>query len=153
MSYTYKNGYREGVVFIFLEDERVLIENRSVDDNTYEVFFTSGSIEEKDYLGDSDYKINAMLREVDEEFNHKVKIRKYEYLEELKVEEINVIFYIYLITDWEGKIPNFTIENSKKDADLQWINLDEKEQYLIYDSAFEICRRIETHISLNKEKQ
>ncbi|MEG0672097.1 hypothetical protein [Clostridium sp.] len=151
MPYTYKDGYREGVAFIFIKDNMVLVEERPISGKNYEVFFTSGSIEDKDYSDSCDYKVRAMFREVSEEFEGKVKIINYKYLDDLKVEEINVIFYIYLITEWEGQIPEFTIENGEKFSRLQWINLNEKEQYLEFDSAFEICRRIENYIFDNKE--
>lgn len=150
MQYTYKDGYREGVAFIFLKDNMVLIENRPVSNNKHEVFFTSGSIENKDYLDSDDYKVSAMFREVDEEFEGKLKIKSYKYLDELEVKEINVVFYIYLITEWEGEVPEFTVENGEKFSKLQWIKLNEKEKYLEFHSAFEICRRIENFLYESK---
>ncbi|WP_066498907.1 hypothetical protein [Abyssisolibacter fermentans] len=147
MPYAYKNGYREGVVFVFLKSNNmVLIENRHVEDNKHEVFFTSGSIEDKDYKSKSDYKITAMLREVGEEFENNVNVKKYVYLDEMKVDEINVIFYIYLITEWDGNMPEYTVEREKKFADLKWIYLNEKEKYFKFESAFKICSRIEKYL-------
>lgn len=159
MAFTYKNGYREGVVFAFLKNyDTVLIEKRPVEDSKCEVFFTSGSIEDKDYKScknckDKDYKISALFREVSEEFEDNVNINKYVYLNEMKVDEINVIFYIYLVTDWDGIMPGYTVERGEKFAQLMWINLNEKEKYFKFESAFEICRRIEKYLENQGIKQ
>lgn len=147
MTYTYNNGYREGVVFVFLKDmDQILVEHRPLDEENYETFFTSGSIETKDYKSNIDYRIMALKREINEEFQKKIKIKEYKYLNEIKVDEINVIFYVYLITEWEGNMPNFTIEEGKKHADLQWVKLEEKEKIFRFQSAFIICKRIEEYL-------
>ncbi|WDV45702.1 hypothetical protein PV797_19750 [Clostridiaceae bacterium M8S5] len=143
MTYTYKNGYREGVVFAFIKDDKVLIEKRPIQTGCHELFFPSGSIEDKDYFNNIDYKIHALYREVSEEFEDKVEIKKYIYLDEMKAHEIKIVFYIYLITDWVGDIPKYTVENGEKDSDLLWIRLSDKDRYFSFESAFEICKRIE----------
>lgn len=152
MAYTYKNGYREGVVFAFFKNDMILIENRPVGNNQYEIFFTSGSIEDKDYIHNSDYKVVAMLREVSEEFEDRLNIINYIYLDEIKVNEINVVFYIYLITEWEGSVPEFTIEEGEKFSKVEWIKLSEKNNYFEFESAFEICSRIEEFLYKNQTK-
>lgn len=32
----------------------------------------------------------------------------------------NVLFYVYLISKWEGIMPNYTVEEDKKFADLAY---------------------------------
>lgn len=151
MEYTYKNGYREGVVFAFIkENTKILIEKRPVAGNQVEIFFPSGSIELKDYQDNSDYKHQALIREVSEEFAGRIEVKNCIYLQEIWVESVNIVFYIYLITDWQGAMPEFTIEEGRKHSLLQWIDLDERHLYFQFDSAFEICDRIERYLNISE---
>jgi hypothetical protein len=101
--YSFIDGKREGVVFAFYDatTDHILLEVR--DKEGKDIFFTNGSIEEGDKKGKFDnYKKNALFREIDEEFSSKIKIEEEHahFIETLYVEEINVIFYIYLIPKW-----------------------------------------------------
>ncbi len=142
MNYSYKDGYREGVVFAFLHSNKVLIEHRPTSNEDKDSFFPNGSVEEKDHENDKDYKEVCLLREVGEEFGGKVKLIDYDFLCEHKVDSINIVFYTYLITKWEGEIPAYTVEEGEKFADLEWINLSEYKKYLFYDTAHKICELI-----------
>lgn len=149
-NYTYSNGYREGVVFALLNpNNEILVEYR--DNNGKDnVFFPNGSIETKDYQGTADYLITALYREVQEELNIDFSLQNVDYLGELEVDEIKIVFYIYLITKWDGKIPEFIVEAGEKDAKLKWISLASSNKEFEFESAHEISRRIKLFI--NKEK-
>ncbi len=149
MNYSYKEGFREGVIFAFYNDGKILIEHRPTDKTGIkDTFFTNGSIEEKDHLDGEDYKKVALFREVEEEFDSNIEILQYSYYGELKVLEINVVFYIYCITEWKGEMPKYTIEEGKKFADLQWISILEANKYLLYKSSLEIVEKIKEGMSL-----
>ena len=147
MGYSYKNNLREGVIFAFSRDGKLLIEHRPGDNGEEETFFTNGSIETKDYGTNTDYRIVALNREVGEEMDNKIAIKIFHYLGELKVEAIGVIFYIYLITDWKGDMPDHTIEDGQKFSRLQWVDLSKADDYFKYDSAKEICDKIRTFLA------
>jgi len=147
MSYSYKDGLREGVIFVFYKDGQILVEHRPTKTQKKETFFLNGSIELKDKVQNKDYRIEALLREINEELQGKVTATKYEYLGEVAVEGIGVLFYVYIILEWEGSIPEYTVEDNKKFADLQWIKLSEKEKYFEFDSAFQVSEMIEKFIS------
>ena len=68
--YSYKDGYKEGVVFVFYRNGKLLIELRPMENVETQNFFPNGSIELKDYNGQKDYKITALLREIGEKFNN-----------------------------------------------------------------------------------
>ena len=78
-SYTYKDEYREGVVFCFCKDGNVLLEDRGKGFNN-EAFFTNGSIEIIDKEKSEDYILIALYREIDEEFGGKIFCKKEIYL-------------------------------------------------------------------------
>ncbi len=67
--YSYRDGLREGVVFLLLDDKRrVLIECRTDNQGKFnDLFYLSGSIEIADHKdGQSDYRETALRREVGE---------------------------------------------------------------------------------------
>jgi hypothetical protein len=149
VNYSYKAGVKEAVVFVFHQNDKVLIEHRPCENSgTYNnIFFTTGSIEMKDHEGIEDYKIAALKREISEEFDQNVIPKSFVYLGEVDVTAINFIFYVYLISEWKGQMPNYTIEEGKKFSDLEWIKLSDKSKYFKYDSAFLICDMIENHLT------
>lgn len=147
MAYTYKDGLREGVIFAFYKDGEILIEHRPSSNGKQDTFFLNGSIEDIDYKGNEDYKVTAMRREVHEELQGEVEVTRFEYLGELAVEGISVIFYIFIVMDWKGSIPEFTVEDNQKFADVEWIKLSDREKYFQYDSAFVVCEMIENYIA------
>jgi len=147
MGYSYKDNLREGVIFAFLRNGRLLIEHRPGENGKEETFFTNGSIETKDHQSTEDYRIIALNREVTEEMAGKVAITEFHYLGELKVDVIGVLFYIYLITDWQGDMPDHAIEEGQRFSRLQWVELEKADDYFEYDSAKEVCRLIRTFVA------
>jgi 8-oxo-dGTP pyrophosphatase MutT (NUDIX family) len=105
-------------------------------------FFPSGKIDQKDHDVDEDYKIVALKREISEEFREQISCDKFYFLGEITAEPIKIHFYVYLVTDFEGIMPKFTVEDGKKFANLVWIKPEEAKKYFIHDTAFEICNMI-----------
>ncbi|MGY3749655.1 NUDIX hydrolase [Vagococcus acidifermentans] len=68
----------------------------------------------------------------------------------MKVSEISVIFYIYLIEEWTGKFPEFTIEDGEEFAELIWCSLEEAYQIISYESGKEILKQIEKQLAKGK---
>ena len=137
-------NYREAVVFILYKDGKILIEKRPKNDGTIENYIPNGSVEESDYGKEEDYKIVAMKREASEELNN-LKITNYEYLAVYEVLEIKIRFYAYLVTGWDGKVPEYTIEppgSGKKFADLEWIPLIDYKKIFTLPSALYFCKQI-----------
>lgn len=147
MSYTFKGEYREGVVFAFIDKKkRILVEHRLVD-KCNETFLTSGSIELKDYNSEKDYKLVALYREVREEFENKIQIKNAEYIQDIIVNDINVIFYVYLITEWEGVMPEHTVEEGRIHAKLEWVSLSDADKVFTFKSGKDICKGIENYLT------
>jgi 8-oxo-dGTP pyrophosphatase MutT (NUDIX family) len=130
----YKDGYLEGVLFIFLDGDKVLVEHRPQGNGT-ETFIPNGKIEDTDLLSGEDYRVAAMKREVSEELNNSVYIQHFTPLGEFYAEAIKVKFYGYLITAWSGEMPAYTMEEGKKFADLEWIPLNAYGNYLTFDTS------------------
>jgi 8-oxo-dGTP pyrophosphatase MutT (NUDIX family) len=151
MAYSYKDGYREGVIFLFYKDGRILIEHRPKEDGGIETFIPNGSIEDKDHGQELDYKLVALHREVYEEFQGKVKVNNCKKISEYKVDEIKIIFYTYVVDDWDGEIPEYTIEDGEKFADLELVRLDDFRNYLKLDSAVDACLALKNYL-VNKDK-
>ena len=139
-NYSYKDDFREGIVFAFVRDDEILIEHRLGKRN--DTFIPNGSIEMKDHVAGQDYREVALLREVAEELGDHIELKQHDYLGEVKAEEIKVIFYIYVILQWDGETPAFSMENGEKNADLEWVKLRDYKRYFIYDAAFDICKTI-----------
>ena len=141
---SYREGFKEGVIFLFYKDDTILIEHRPTTSGT-ETFIPNGTIEDKDKGKNEDYRIEAMKREAHEEMN--VKITEFDYLTELKVKEIGVWFYCYVVTKWEGDIPDYTLEEGKRFADLEWINLYQYRDYFTFQSALYICEELIEYVT------
>jgi 8-oxo-dGTP pyrophosphatase MutT (NUDIX family) len=136
------DGYEEAVVFVFIKENKLLIEKRD-EGKGEEVFFPNGGIEESDKDIGIDYRIAALNREVREEMD--LEITDFDFLMDLKVDEIKVWFYVYVVTRWNGEVPSFTVEppgSGQKFADLEWIDIKDYEKVFKYDSAKSIARKI-----------
>ncbi len=140
---SYRNGYIEAAVFLFYRHGDILIEHRPGPEGK-ETFIPNGTVEEKDKGKKEDYRIVAMRREALEEMS--VTITEFEYLTECKVEEPKIWFYCYVVTGWEGEIPPYTIEEGKKFADLEWINLKEYKDYFHFESALFMCEKLAEYL-------
>lgn len=145
--YSYKDGYREGVLFAFYKDGKVLLEDRGLGFDK-EAFFPNGSIEVKDKVTENYIQV-ALFREISEEFNGRIQVNKMVYLGELKVGEINVLFYLFCIVDWKGELPDYIIEKDEKDSQIKMFSLEEARKIVKYNSAHEILNRINNMIKVS----
>lgn len=141
---SYKHGYKEGAIFLFYDGTDILIEHRPSDDGTT-TFIPNGTIEEKDKSSDwhDDYVLAALHREVDEELQGQVSVDSLQKLCEYKVEDPPIWFHSYVVTEWTGEVPEYTVENGEKYADLEWVPLNEYDQYLALPSAVETCEQLQ----------
>lgn len=151
MTYSFKDGYREGVMFLFYDGDtrKILVEHRPTDSGEMETFIPNGSIEMKDHVEEKDYKTVALFREVQEEFAGKIIIKSYVPISEYSVDEVKLRFYIYLIKEWIGKIPDHTVEDGKKHADLEWISLEKFRTQLKFESAIHACEKLQEYLKNN----
>ncbi len=150
-----KEGFREGIVFAFYKDGKLLIEHRPPENGgtEKETFIPNGSIETKDHIDRQDYRLVALEREINEEFFKSVTVSKAHHVGDVSVEAINVHFYVYLILDWKGKLPTYTMEEGEKYADLEWIDINKSKQYFKYDSAVQMSNMIKKYAESRKESK
>lgn len=141
---SYKDGYKEGAIFLFFDGEAILIEHRP----TGETFIPNGTTEEADKSSEyhSDYILVTLHREVEEEFAGTVTVESLEKLCEYKVEEPPIWFHAFVVTDWTGEIPEYTVEDGQRYADLEWIPLDNYGEYLDLPSALEVCETLKHRV-------
>jgi|GEM_PF-1218154 len=147
-----KNGYIEGVVFCFYKEGRLLIEDRGKGFGK-EAFFPNGTIENQDKLYGNNYIENALYREVSEEFRQQIKILEKHFLGELEVPAINVLYYIYIITDWQGDFPLTIKEDEEPESNLSFFMIEELKKLFKYESAFDILERINSFIDYKNNKK
>ena len=65
-----------------------------------DIFYPSGSIEMKDHADGRDYRETALRREIAEEFRDGVTIQAVEFLGEVEVPAIGLVFYVYWLAAW-----------------------------------------------------
>lgn len=143
--YSFREGYREAVLFPFYKDGKVLLEDRGLGFEK-EAFFPNGSIEVKDKESEQ-YIHAALFREINEEFGGKITVNKMVHLGELKVDEIHVVFYIFCIIEWQGEFPNYIIEPGEAESQIAMFSLERAREIVKYDSAHEVLDRIEKMIT------
>lgn len=129
-------GYLDAVLFLFFRDGKILIEHRPKR-NAEETFIPNGKVETKDFCayGNGDYKVNALKREVCEEFSGHVGVTTCTPLGVFDVDELKIRFFGYLVTAWSGEIPEYTVEEGKKHADLEWVPIGKYKDYLKFPSS------------------
>lgn len=150
-SYT-PDGYLEAVMFIFPRGSEILTENR-LEKTPPEPFIPNGKIELKDIQPGKDYKDVALQREILEEFQGKVQPLEYSQLDEYKVDEIKVIFYLYLIQKWAGEIPAASFEEGVKSADLEWRSVDEAEKVFQFPVLHFAIQKVKNFILNNNTQE
>ncbi|AUD65956.1 hypothetical protein BK011_09755 [Tenericutes bacterium MZ-XQ] len=137
---SYKNGLIEAVAFCFYRNGEVLLEDRGKGFNV-EAFYPNGKIELKDKY-DENYIINALYREIGEEFGNQININDKVFCGELVIPEINVLFYVFLIIDWNGDFPNAIKEEGEPDSRISFFKVEEARKLFKYESAFKMLDMI-----------
>lgn len=146
-----KNALIEGVSFCFYKDNKILLEDRG-EGFRNKAIFPSGKIESKDKISSDNYHETALLREISEEFNSKIKIVEYQYLGEQIIEEYNVLFYVYVITKWEGTFPKVIVELNKKDSKIDFFNIKEVESMLKNEDASKTLDMVKKYLNEKDHK-
>ncbi|MFB6105012.1 MAG: NUDIX domain-containing protein [Halobacteriaceae archaeon] len=141
MPVSVRDGYEEAVMFLFTDGDDILIEHRPESDGGH-TFIPNGSIEQRDKQGTTDYRIAALHREVSEEFANRVTVEGVTELCEHRVENPALWFYCYAVTDWTGTVPEYTVEDGERFADLEWVPLADYDTYLELGSARAACRAL-----------
>lgn len=140
MTDSYTNGYKEGAIFLFFDGESILIEHRP----TGETFIPNGTTELKDKSSEyhEDYFRATLHREVEEEFAGAVTVEALEKLCEYKVEDPPIWFHAFVVRDWTGTVPEFTVEDGERYAELEWVPLSNYEAHLDLPSARHVCEKL-----------
>lgn len=138
---SYRDGYEEGVMFLFYDGESILIEHRPEAGGDV-TFIPNGSIEERDRQADENYVVAALHREVSEEFADEVEVESLEKLREYRVADPPLWFYCYVVTEWTGTVPEYTVEDGERFADLEWVPLESYDRHLELGSARAACREL-----------
>ena len=132
----------EGVTFCFYKEGKILLEDRGRGFNN-EAVIPSGKIEFKDTINKRfSYTVNALYREVAEEFDNKIIITNKIYAGKLFVPQVNVLFHIFIITNWEGEFPNIIKETNKDDSKIEFFDIKEAKSLFKYESKFEMLEII-----------
>ncbi len=118
---------KEFIKYVLLQDNLVLTEHRLADAGHSEeaVLIPGGGIEDFDKHQSRNPREVALLREITEELQGQVVANEYHYLGEVSIPERKFVFYCYLITKWEGTIPDYIIEAGETDAKLSWVDKDQ----------------------------
>lgn len=93
------------------------------------------------------YIKTALFREIKEEFADRIKVKRMIDLGQLKVDEINVVFYIFCIIEWEGDFPKYIIETGELDSQIEMFTLEKARKVVKYKSAHEILDRIDNIVN------
>jgi 8-oxo-dGTP pyrophosphatase MutT (NUDIX family) len=135
--YSYRNGLREAVAFLLLDrNGQVLLECRPDGRGGFgDTFYPSGSIEMKDHADGGDYRETALRREIAEEFRDGVTVRAVEFLGEVEVPAIGLVFYAYWIAAWSGDPGEHTYEDGLPFGRLRWMAIDEVRTVSAFDST------------------
>jgi 8-oxo-dGTP pyrophosphatase MutT (NUDIX family) len=137
-SYLYRDGLREAVVFLLVDDtRRVLMECRPDGRGTFtDIFFPSGSIETKDRQDDRlDYRETALRREIFEEFRDGVTVERLQLLGEVPVPAIGILFYVYWVVSWSGDPGSHSYEDDARFGELRWLPVGDVRSIFPWESG------------------
>lgn len=149
--YSIKDGRTEAVMWILYRDNQILIEDRPQNEQGESRCIPCGHINLN--RDKEDYIKSAFLRESQEEFESgNFKPTKYEFLTTVDFEEPNknggidkLRLHYFVVTEWTGEVPEYTIEHGKKHADLVWFPIskyNELPQSCDRQALEELLRRI-----------
>jgi 8-oxo-dGTP pyrophosphatase MutT (NUDIX family) len=123
----------EAVFFLFIKDEKILLEHRTEEsEEPGKIFIPCGGIEKSDHEQGDEYRVVAMKREIREELGEHITPTEYSFLTTVEKAETMKMFHSYLIRKWEGDLPEYSMEHGKQNAKLVWTDLDDA--FLTIDS-------------------
>lgn len=135
--YTYRDGYREGVVFLFTNaDGQVLLEYRREGD-VESPFFPNGSVEKKDQEYSGNHLWSSVMREISEELGDVFPINV-SHLGVVVAEPIKVIFDVFHVSRWKGVIPSHTTEDGKPFGRLEWMSKSDALKAIPYKTGEDV---------------
>lgn len=116
----------ESVLFLFLKNNKLLVEHRLTDSGKFEeMLLPGGGIEDVDKVEGEDYRVNAMKREIREELGEQISIKDFTFLTTAESGEQRIMFHSYVINDWDGELPEYSIEDGAPNAKLEWLTLED----------------------------
>ena len=130
--YSIKEGRTEAVMWIVYKNKELIVEERPADEQGESVCIPCGHIDLNRDKGN--YIESAFLREIGEEFKSgEFKPTKYEFLTSVDFDEPNkeggidkLRLHYFVVYDWEGEVPDHTVEDGKVHAYLRWVPIDSK---------------------------
>jgi 8-oxo-dGTP pyrophosphatase MutT (NUDIX family) len=151
--YSIVDGRIEAVMWIVYKEGKVVIEKRPAHPTKATVCLPAGHIDLNVDKGD-DYISSAFLRESQEEFSAgKFKPLKWEYLKAIDFEETErdgsvtkLRLHYFLVTEWEGDVPEHTVEHNGKFAKLEWFPIEK------YAELPQSCDRDALETSIERTK-
>jgi 8-oxo-dGTP pyrophosphatase MutT (NUDIX family) len=125
------DGRTEAVMWIVYKDGKVVIEKRPPHPTKATVCLPAGHVDLNVDTGD-DYIEAAFLRESQEEFSlGGFKPLKWDFLKTVDFEEkerdgsmTKLRLHYFVVTSWEGEVPEHTVEHKGKHAELEWFPID-----------------------------
>ena len=124
-----KDGRTEAVMWIIYRDDHILIEHRPRDEQGASMCIPCGHIDLNRDTGNN-YIANAFLRECHEELA--IRPTDYQFLTTIDFDEQDsqgnidhLRLHYFLVSDWDGTIPDYTMEDGEKHAKLEWMDMEE----------------------------
>lgn len=119
-------------MWIVHKEGNVVIEKRPPHPTKATVCIPAGHIDLNVDKG-ADYVSAAFLRESQEEFSlGGFRPVKWAYLKAIDFEETErdgsvtkLRLHYFLVTEWKGKVPEYTVEHNGKHAELEWMPIEE----------------------------
>ena len=150
-NYSIVDGRTEAVMWILTKYDKFLVEDRPIYEQGESRCIPCGHINLD--LDKGDYIESAFLRESKEEFKSGNFVPlKYHFLKTIDFDETNhkggidkYKLHYFVVTNWDGVVPEYTVEDGKKHSDLNWILISS------YKSLPQTCDR-EAIEELIKEK-
>jgi ADP-ribose pyrophosphatase YjhB (NUDIX family) len=132
---------RRVVLFALIKDNKILLEQRQLKGfSEIGHFIPGGAIELTENIE------KALIREIHEELG--VTPIDFKVLTENYLDGIgNNILMPYIVTSWQGDIPNFILD---KNDPLVWIEIDNALPLLPKEASGEIIKAIKIHLDLTK---
>jgi len=106
----------EGVLFVFIQDGKILCEERMINGKTNK-YITGGRCEPIDFNSD-DYLLATLHREVREELG--VAVLNYRFIGNYPFKQY--LFHTCIVDNWEGEIPDKILDNGRP---THWVNARE----------------------------
>jgi 8-oxo-dGTP pyrophosphatase MutT (NUDIX family) len=120
---------KEAVLYIFIKNNHILIEHRLQGEKTIlGIMIPGGGIESHDQVDGKDYREVALFREIGEELGNHIVIKEYHSLGSIIRTETGTPFHMFLVTAWEGDMPDYIIEDGIQDGKLEWMAIDDVQQ-------------------------